>query len=147
MAKYEFRVTSDNAEEIVFILPKESGKKDSIYSANISILTNDKLNLNKSQSIRAEVQVLGVINKDYKKQSQLLADWAIATKKDLLYRTVEIKLFDAEAGDILRRYIFDNMYVVDYHERTGGNGKPEEVEFDILLRQKEEYSTRSIKPQ
>ena len=153
MAYFELIVTSNanTTEPIKFEIGQDSNTiKDVQFFMNT---LNDKT-LNRAQSVRPEFIIKGAIDENSKIEIQKLAAWAIATEKDKIYRNRNIVVKDnvAESGATLRRYNFDDMFVIDYKEtfnqiQDSDNGsKDDEGKFELFIAQKEKGKVKEVLP-
>lgn len=134
MAGYALRV---NSSEGNFELgTATTNGKSIITSVKFKMNTMDDATLNRSDAVRAELRITGVITNDSRDLTKNLATWAIDDNLSTLYRNVEIDVNQADnnTGEIIRRYNIDNMFVVDYEESTSNK---DVGTFELFLAQKE----------
>jgi hypothetical protein len=147
MAFFELKVSSETEKDIIFSLGED---KNTITDIQFFMNTLNDDTLNRSQSVRAEFVIKGSIDDKSKSEIQKLAAWAIATEKDKIYREVNIIVKDnnSDSGEVLRRYIFSEMFVIDYKEIFGPkkDNKDDEGSFELLIAQKEKGKVKEVLP-
>ncbi len=115
------KITSNN--DTIEFERKDDDKMKHIRSVDFRHVMLERSSTSRSSSIRFELEINGFINKETKDRTKQLADWAFDSKQSTLYRDVEIHI-DTDGGDeVIRRYNFERMYVMDYIETFSPEGE------------------------
>jgi len=95
--------------------------------------------LSKGTSMALTVTIFGKITDTNVPEIIKIFNWSKSFNREGLYRTLEIVSTPGEKVD--RKYKIPEMFVVNYKENLGketGSSDPQGVEFELVLRQKEE---------
>lgn len=136
MAGYQINI-SNSEGEIEFSSEKEDNAV-TIKTVDFRINTINDNTRNRSDAIRAELEIRGEINKSNRESTLKLLKWSIDNNQKTLYRKVEVVVYDSEnlTGEVLRRYEIANMFVIDYDETTCSESD-EMLNFRLFIAQKE----------
>lgn len=120
---YRLTVTDSKGNEILLSSMKkdteESERSGDIFGASYKSNTINDEALSRSNDVRAEITVNGIISSANKAETCKLASWAKETDSDLVYRTVKLETYTAtdENATLLRSYEIKDMFVLDYTEK------------------------------
>ena len=108
----------------------------------------------RDKNARCEMKLRGLINDNNREMTKILADWSLKTKN--LFATVEVEVStsnNTEEKNVLRRYVFDKMFCVDYIESfddyrpVNENGEAYEGEagiFELFMAQSPTHTEPAI---
>lgn len=118
-----------------------TGEVISLNTTNvvISFRTMNQDVLSKGTSMALTVTIFGKITDTNVPEIIKIFNWSKSFNREGLYRTLEIVSTPREKVD--RKYKIPEMFVVNYKENLGketGSSDPQGVEFELVLRQKEE---------
>lgn len=142
MAGYE--LTIKNAEELIELSTKNGDGSPEIQTVKFKMNTLDDSTRNRADAVRAEITITGCITRENRDKTKCLAKWAMDENRKTLYRTVSIVVIDGKnnTGDVLRRYEFDNMFVVDYDEEFGSSA--DQGTYSLFIAQKEGNEKKEV---
>lgn len=135
---YYVKITDEAGKSIAFGddgFSKESEKqKDEISNVIVYFDTVNDDAKSKNDSMIAKINITGPIKNTSAAKLIELFNWSIDFKANSEYRTVEIRVYESQ--NLLRTYIFERMFVVDYKEtyvsdQQGGS------KFELHLNQEE----------
>lgn len=147
MAYFELKVSSENTDTIEFKVNNDEDKGFSSVKFKMNTIDNDVKG--RATGIRAEFLIKGVINDSTKNEVQKLAAWAITKEEEELYRSIEIvvKNNESQTAKVLRRYVFSDMFVVDYKESFGKDTSANNIgKFKLFVAQKASGTSRKVLP-
>ena len=109
---------------------KENGRIGDITMASYKSNTLNDDTLSRSNDVRAEIKIYGVITNENKDITCSVASWAKETDTELIYRKVKLVAYSSTDPNakLLRSYEIENMFVLDYEEtfkddpNNGGDG-------------------------
>lgn len=111
---YELTIT-DSKGGVINLYTNEENTDIINASYKSNTLNNDVIA--RATQVRAEINVLGIINDLRKAETCKLAEWAKEKNPDLVYRTVKLVVHPSPSDSkILRSYELEGMFVVDYKE-------------------------------
>lgn len=133
---YSVKITAENDEIIEFGKKDVAAEKDIITGIDIVLNTIDDNVRQKSNAMLAQLVMTGKITKEINDDLIKLFKWSQSAVEDSWYRKLEIEV-KSSPEDVMRTYIFENVFVVDYKEiyRTDGTSDPSK--FSVFLTQKE----------
>lgn len=138
MAVYDVKIESSEGE--IFFGMNNDNEGGAIKNVVFKMNTLKSDTLNRDDSVRCELILEGNINKETKAETLKLAKWAMTKSgESVLYRKVTVIVYtDGERAEVLRQYIVDKMFCIDYDEifeKSAGN--KEEGSFVLRLAQRE----------
>ena len=131
---YTINIKSKDNEEIIF--GKNDSEKDVITDVNVILDTIDDNVRQKSNIMQAKVTIKGKIAKEIMPELIKIFNWSKDADKEKWYRSLEIKIFESE-GSVIRKYNFEQMFVVDYFEFYNVEGNNKDDRFELKLTQLE----------
>lgn len=142
MAGYNLSIK--NNEEVIELSTEEEVGKPVITEVSFKMNTLDDHARNRADAVRGELKITGVITAENRDETKPLAKWAMDADRKTLYRSVEIVVYDGKncTGEVLRRYQFSNMFVIDYEENFGGDS--DSGTFELFIAQKEGNEKKEV---
>ena len=129
--EYYVKITAEDGKEISF----ETKTGDTFINSVVIMLdTVDDSVKSKSDAMMAKLVITGAITEDTSKELIDVFKWSLENAADKVYRNVSIVLMHNE--ERIRRYSFDDMFVVDYTESLAPNGGDIKSTFELKLTQK-----------
>ena len=129
--EYYVKITAEDGKEISF----ETKTGDTFINSVVIMLdTVDDSVKSKSDAMMAKLVITGAITEDTSKELIDVFKWSLENAADKVYRNVSIVLMHNE--ERIRRYSFDDMFVVDYTESLAHNGGDIESKFELKLTQR-----------
>ena len=137
MAGYQLKITS-GGETIELSTKEQQGMAD-ITKLSFKVNTIDRQTRNRSDNVRTEIVLEGVVTKENREKTKGLTKWALDADRTTLYRSVTLVVYEAEncTGDVLRRYQIDNMFVIDYDEFFNAGSNADKGEFTMIIAQRD----------
>ena len=137
MASYKLTIKSKT--ETIELNSEREGKPE-ISSVEFKMNTLDDNTRNRDEAVRAEFRIKGMITKENGEVTNQLAKWAMDHDAGTLYRNVELLVDSGTdfSGKTLRRYKFDEMFVIDYTESFGlSEANSDSGTYELFIAQKE----------
>lgn len=134
---YTVKITSSDGKDVIQIgkFAEEDKDEISIISGiNVMLDTVDENVRQKSNAMLAKLTIYGEIRLEVTDKLIDLYNWARNPNQNKWYRTVEIEI-KSSGEDVVRRYIFEKMFVVDYKETY--DKEDNNCQFELVLTQKE----------
>ena len=134
---YTVKITSSDGKDVIQIgkFAEEDKDEISIISGiNVMLDTVDENVRQKSNAMLAKLTIYGEIRLEVTDKLIDLYNWARNPNQNKWYRTVEIEI-KSSGEDVVRRYIFEKMFVVDYKETY--DKEDNNCQFEMVLTQKE----------
>lgn len=151
-----FVLTIKNAEETIELSSKATEGKDdaSILDIDFRMNTLKDDTRNRADGVRCELVITGLISEDIKDETKRLAKWSMDSDKNTLYRDVALVVYEKDnlTGNVLRRYEFNSMFVIDYEESFGSKIQQKELKgisdekgvYTLFLAQKEGNNKKEV---
>ena len=95
--------------------------------------TQDNAALDKSSKVGITLKISGDFSEDCKKETESIANWALDTDKDKVYRECKVTIEDGKK--IVREYILPDAFVLDYKE-SNSDSKTDSRTWSLLVAQK-----------
>lgn len=134
---YTVKITSSDGKDVIEIgkIAEENKDEKTIISGiDVMLDTIDENVRQKSNAMLAKLTIYGEIRLEVTNKLIDLYNWARNSNQNKWYRTVEIEIKSSEE-DVVRRYIFEKMFVVDYKESY--KKEDNDCHFELVLTQKE----------
>ncbi len=135
---YYVKITSQDGKSIEFGdigFGQDTEKyKDQITNIEVFLDTVNNDARTKNDTMLAKVEITGKIDANVTDKLIELFEWSIDFKVESEYRKLEIRILESQ--NLVRTYIFDKMFVVDYKE-TYSSDEQGRSEFVLKLNQQE----------
>lgn len=112
-----YEITIEGNETIEFTM--ENVLSNKITDVEFKSNTIDDDTLEHDSNARCEFVIKGKIDEKSNVEVLKIAKWSI--EKEDVHRKLKIKVYDQNNKKVLRTYIFDRIFCIDYSEKLCGN--------------------------
>ena len=144
MAGYQLKIS--NGGETIELSTKEQQGMADITNLRFKVNTIDRMTRNRSDNVRTEIILEGVVTKENREKTKGLTKWALDADRATLYRDVTLVVYEAEncTGDVLRRYQINTMFVIDYDEYFESGSNADKGIFTMLIAQRDGNNKKDV---